>query len=509
MSQGGDTSCARSGRRSARARSTTGSTASAMKTGFDVPEGRLELVLEPPARGGRRGQVGARRGRRVEVERRWRRDRDRLPFQWLAVDTEVGRGPSPRLRPIRVNVVGTCGTARGDDRVEVRAVGERQAVGVVGRAGVDDVVHLDDVAAVGRQGQVEERVGPFHIAALGDLPAARVEDAERGVEPAVEPLGCQVEEDAPAFLPLEGEAIDVGRGDLAVDDRVHRDRVRLGGDVVRLDLDGLGPVAHDERARVAHPERPDRADVVVADRRPGRAGDAEGQPLEVDGAQAGVVEPERLDSVEVGPAQREVDRLARGRSPGARGWSDRGWGSCARAAVGTKHPPARSPGRATTRLGRVASSTEASGGGIGAVGPTVARCGGHQITFSSCEDTGSSCPCLLQPQQTSLAHGPKSVPSRPTGRLSGLAVSGWASTRSGRSSISAHEPPLYHKFRVPHRRLRGQVRDRHGPTPCPRRCRHHTEENTSDKRLIGPRSALHYHTSRTWNSGVVPRASMP
>ncbi len=171
---------------------------------------------------------------------------------------------------------------------------------------------LDHVTAVSREGRVEERVDPVGVAALGDLAAVGVEQPEGRVEPALQPLGFQVEQEALAALAHDREAIDVGRPDLAVDDRVERDRVRLRGGVVRLGLVRLGPVADDDRARVAHAERPGRADVVMTDRRPRRGDDAEGQPLQVEGPQARVIEPERFHPVEVGPADRDVGRAPRG-----------------------------------------------------------------------------------------------------------------------------------------------------------------------------------------------------
>ena len=94
------------------------------------------------------------------------------------------------------------------------------------------------------------------------------------------------------------------------------DRVGLVRGVVRLDLLRLGPVAHDERAGVAHAVGAHRADVMVAERRSGGADDPEGRPLEVKRPQPGMVEPEGRGPFEVGAADRDVDRTARAHSRG-------------------------------------------------------------------------------------------------------------------------------------------------------------------------------------------------
>ena len=88
---------------------------------------------------------------------------------------------------------------------------------------------LEHVTPIGRQGHVHERVGAEGVAALVQLAAVGVVKPQRGVEPAVDALGFEVAEHPLPLLPVEREAIDVGRGDDPVDDRVQRHRRRLRG----------------------------------------------------------------------------------------------------------------------------------------------------------------------------------------------------------------------------------------------------------------------------------------
>ena len=101
------------------------------------------------------------------------------------------------------------------------AVVNRQAIDMVGRAGVDRVVNLDHVAAVGRQRDVQKRVETEDVPALGQLGPRRRQNANRRVQPALDPLGLEVQEQPLSLLALERKTIDVGAAvDLAVDHRV-------------------------------------------------------------------------------------------------------------------------------------------------------------------------------------------------------------------------------------------------------------------------------------------------
>ena len=173
------------------------------------------------------------------------REGGRAGVQASADQHEGGRGPR------------CCGD--GQDRVEVRAIVDGQAVEVIRRASIDGIVDLDHVAPRGGQCDVEEWVNAEDVATFGKLGSLWREDPDRRVQPAVDPLGLEVEEQSLPFSPLEHQKVNVGYAiQLAALDRVHLARARFLGRVVRLDLDRFRTVADDEGSWIADAIGPDR-----------------------------------------------------------------------------------------------------------------------------------------------------------------------------------------------------------------------------------------------------------
>ena len=313
MSHGGTTLCACASSSFGSCSSTTGFIALATKSEFDTtgiaPD---ELIRTKPKSTPRRGTgaAGATKLRAVAAGSPASRAASRIACGRLKRSNAAAFGCEQRVdESARAQAPADQGElrrrARPDRRrkhcVKLRPVVNRQAIDVVGRAGEGGVVHLDDVSAVSRQGHVEERVEPEDVTTLGELGSRRRQDAERRVQPAVDPLGLQIKKQPLTFLALERETVDVGSAvDLAVDHRVDDDRPGLLRRVVRLNLDRLRPVSHHDRPRVAHAVGSDRPQVVMPQRhiRPGR--DPEGQVLDVDRTKSGMIEPEPACPFQVG-----------------------------------------------------------------------------------------------------------------------------------------------------------------------------------------------------------------
>ncbi len=62
-------------------------------------------------------------------------------------------------------------------------VAQDQAIGVIGRPAINDVVDLDVVSAVGGKREVEERVDTQGIPALRQLTPFGIEDVDRAIKP--------------------------------------------------------------------------------------------------------------------------------------------------------------------------------------------------------------------------------------------------------------------------------------------------------------------------------------
>src|SRR5262249_21736116 len=161
------------------------------------------------------------------------------------------------------------------------------------------VVDVDRVRTVSRKGDVQKWVGSFGVAALGDLAPAGVEQPQRGVEAAVEPLGLNLEEQPIAFLSVDAEAIGIRGGGLSIHDRAELDRIGLRRVVVGLGLALFDAIVDDEHARVADAVATKHANVVMTEGGSGRARNAEHFVLDLERPQPGMIEPEARRPLEV------------------------------------------------------------------------------------------------------------------------------------------------------------------------------------------------------------------
>ena len=213
-----------------------------------------------------------------------------------------------------------CGGSRENrawqHEIDVRAVRDRQPVKVIGPASVDRVVQPQDVFAISRGGEVEQRILPV-VAADGDqfLPG-RVEQVHDGSHPRVHPPRTAVENHAFARFQSHFVEVEVGSAiRTAVDHRIHRHNLRLGEVIVRLGFGDFRTIAHDERPRIRQPKHPGDPHIVGPDRQIGGDGHRElvGHGLTVrvflgDCSQGRVRKDQSPGLIEVGSVgQRHVD----------------------------------------------------------------------------------------------------------------------------------------------------------------------------------------------------------
>ena len=221
------------------------------------------------------------------------------------------------------------------DRVDPGAFENIEPIEVVEAArGVGEVIHAEQVVAVGRGGEIEEAVFVRLSAAIDELIRLRVEQPHLGVEPTIDARGRRVEQDAFALLGGDLKVIDLSRGgDAAVDRGADGDLLGLFDVVVRLFFQFFVEVADDEDARIADAEIVEQADVVRPDRHAlvdrdvelrdlrrillhprrrgllrigGRFGRDNGRRLD-----AGMAEPETVGRGDVGAVERDFERGSR------------------------------------------------------------------------------------------------------------------------------------------------------------------------------------------------------
>ncbi len=121
------------------------------------------------------------------------------------------------------------------------------------RAGIDQIVNRHQILAVGWHGEVDQRIAAKIVVAAIDLFASPVVQHQHGVERRIDAMGRKIQNQSPAGLSREAEAINVGR-------RIHpslshianRDLGCLGRVIVRLHLDRLRLRSDNKRMRARH-----------------------------------------------------------------------------------------------------------------------------------------------------------------------------------------------------------------------------------------------------------------
>ena len=178
------------------------------------------------------------------------------------LESWICRGSDSQSRPIIVKVVGDPGSAAGrQNRVEVGAVVNRQAIDMVGRAGVDGVVNLDHVScrrpAASHRGtdRGQRRRGSRRARSRLESRTRIVASSRLSIRSASRSRNSRC-----PFLPSSAKqstsAPPLSSPFMTV---LTSDRAGLLGRVVRLGLDRLRPIPYDERARIA--------DAIGSDRR--------------------------------------------------------------------------------------------------------------------------------------------------------------------------------------------------------------------------------------------------
>ena len=204
---------------------------------------------------------------------------------------------------------------------------------VVATGGVE-IVDPEDVAPIGRGGEVEKRIVGMAAAGGGEDVAGAIENVEHRRHPRIDPPGPDLGADPLAGFEGDCVVIRLARRGPCGDRRVGGHLLRFGGAVRLASLRDLGRGADEERAWVARPVAADGDDVIQPGRHVG--GDRDDHPprdgagLRVElgrcghfrrGRDAGMGEDELLEVVEVGAEERDGDLralLATGRLEGGK-----------------------------------------------------------------------------------------------------------------------------------------------------------------------------------------------
>ena len=161
--------------------------------------------------------------------------------QRTSIDRHTGRLAAGKIAAVQREFAGpSSDTGRRQDVIDVRHRANRKAIDIVGTPAKKKIVKPDEISAVSRQNDVDDRIAPQLLAGIGQSSPVRAGQLEDGRELRVEIGRAAGGGDPLPLLSLEAEIIDVGLGaDRAVDDLAERQFVRFVAVVVRLRLAGF------------------------------------------------------------------------------------------------------------------------------------------------------------------------------------------------------------------------------------------------------------------------------
>src|SRR5205823_12398811 len=118
--------------------------------------------------------------------------------------------------------------AERKDRFEVGKCARIDSVFVSAAALETEVANLQEIIAIGRDGEQDQRIEPVHIFTADEFFAHRVEQRQSGIERGTTPESIDIEDKVLAFTAFEVVIVDLRWGaDGAGDGRRKTDRLRL------------------------------------------------------------------------------------------------------------------------------------------------------------------------------------------------------------------------------------------------------------------------------------------